>query len=144
MSKAEPTILAIILGMVVAMLVVRLTVGRYMAANMAPLDCRRGYYGLMSLATSARPAVKAEENADWIAIKAGNGHFLFSKPSLRAHPMVVRRRLAAAGRGFNLATEGCAFGDRRAYKEAMANLPPAVKAAPERGGGVQLKVMLNQ
>ncbi len=144
MSKAEPVILAILLGVVLGVLTVRLTLGRYMTQAMAPLDCQRGYYGLLSLATASRPPATKKENADWIAISARNSHFLFSKPSLRAHPMVVRRRLAPAGRSLNLATEGCAFGDKRAYKEAMANLPPAVKDASGEGRRVRLKVMLNQ
>jgi hypothetical protein len=144
MSKAEPVILAVLLGAVLATLAVRLTLGKYMDTSMVQLDCRLGYYGLMSLATFARPAATMEENADWIAISTADSHFLFSKPSLRAHPMVVRRRLEAAGQGFNVATEGCAFGDKGAYKEAMAELPPAVKAAPGGERGVQLKVMLNR
>ena len=54
--------------------------------------------------------------------------------------MVVRRKLEAAGEGLNIVTEGCAFGGKDAYKEAMAQLPPAVKAAREGGRGVELKV----
>jgi hypothetical protein len=144
MSKAEPAILAVLLGLVLATLAVRLTLGKHMDGSMALLDCRLGYYGLMSLATFARPSAAMEENADWIAIRVPDGHYLFSRPPLRAHPMVVRRRLEAAGRGFDVATEGCAFGDKGAYKEAMTNLPPAVKAASDGGRGVRLEVVLKQ
>ncbi len=144
MSKAEPVILAVLLGVVLATLTVRLTLGKYMDTSMAVLNCRLGYYGLMSLATFARPAATTEENADWIAINVPDGHFLFSKPSLRAHPMVVRRRLADAGQGTGVVAEGCAFGDRGAYKEAMAKLPPAAKVASGGEQGVQLKAMLNR
>jgi hypothetical protein len=144
MSKAEPVILAVLLALVLATLAVRLTFGKYMDTSMALLDCRLGYYGLMSLATLARPKAAVEENADWIAIGVADGHVLFSRPPSRAHPMVVRRRLEAAGGGIGVVTEGCAFGGRAAYKEAMTNLPPAVKAAGAGGNGVQLKVMLNQ
>jgi hypothetical protein len=144
MSKAEPVILAILLGVVLATLAVRLTLGKYMNTSMARLDCRLGYGGVMSLATFPRPGATMEENADWLVINVPDGHFLFSKPPLRAHPMVVRRKLEAADGGIGVVTEGCAFGDRAAYKEAITNLPPAVKAAGAGGNGVRLKAMLNQ
>ena len=58
--------------------------------------------------------------------------------------MVVRRKLEAGGEGLNIVTEGCAFGDKGAYKEAMTQLPPAEKAVREGGRGVELKVVLNR
>jgi hypothetical protein len=143
MNKAEPALLTVLLALVLATLAVRLTLGKYMATSMTQLDCRLGYYGLLSFATYARPGV-IEENADWIAVSVAEGHFLFSKPSAPAHPMVARRKLEAAGEGLNIVTEGCAFGDKGAYKEAMTQLPPAVKAAREGGRGVELKVVLNR
>ena len=132
MTKGEPAILIILLTLVLATLAVRLSFGRNMATSMAQLDCRLGYYGLLSLASYSRPGTM-EENADWIAVSVRDGHFLFSKPPAPAHPMVVRRKLEAAGEGFNTVTEGCAFGDKGAYKEAMTQLPPAERATREGG-----------
>src|SRR5208337_5172340 len=126
MNKAEPVILIILLALIGAILAVRLTMGRYMATSMALLDCRLGYYGLLSLASYARPATM-EENADWIAVNVPDGHFLFSKAPAPAHPMVVRRKLERSGEGFDVSTESCAFGDKVAYKETMSKLPPALK-----------------
>jgi hypothetical protein len=143
MNKAEPALLTVLLALVLATLAVRLTLGKYMATSMTQLDCRLGYYGLLSFATYARPGTM-EENADWIAVSVAEGHFLFSKPAAPAHPMVVRRKLEAAGEGSNVVTEGCAFGDRGAYKEAMTQLPPAEKAVRGRDRGVELKVVLSR
>ena len=144
MNKAEPALLTVLLALVLATLAVRLTLGKYMARSMTQLDCRLGYYGLLSFATYAARPGTAEENADWIAVSVADGHFLFSKPSAPAHPMVVRRKLEADGEGWNIVTEGCAFGGKDAYKEAMAQLPPVEKAVREGGRGVELKVELNR
>ena len=65
MNRAEPVLLVILLALVLATLTVRLTLGKFMATSMTLLDCRLGYYGLLSLASYARPATM-EENADWI------------------------------------------------------------------------------
>lgn len=143
MNKAEPALLTVLLALVLATLSVRLMLGKYMATSMVQLDCRLGYYGLLSVATHARPGT-IEEDPDWIAVSVADGHFLFSKPSSPAHPMVARRKLEAAGEGLDIVTEGCAFGDKRAYKEAIAQLPPAEKAVREGGRDVELKVVLNR
>lgn len=145
MTRAEPAILIIILALVLATLTVRLTLGKYMATSMALLDCRLGYYGLLSLATYARPSTM-EENAQWISVNVPDGYFLFSRPALPAHPMVVRRKIDGAGEGFKVVTEGCPFGDKQAYKEAMAKLPPASKDMYREDGrvSVQLKAVLEQ
>ena len=129
MNKAEPVLLTVLLALVLATLAVRLSLGKHMATSMTQLDCRLGYYGLLSFVTYARPGT-IEENADWIAVSVADGHFLFSKPSSPAHPMVVRRKLEAGGEGLNILTEGCAFGDKGAYNEAMTQLPPGREGCP--------------
>ena len=143
MNKAEPAILIVLLALVLAALTVRLTLGRYMATSMVLLDCRLGYYGLLSVASFVKPATM-EENADWVSVNVADGHYLFSRPSVPAHPMVVRRKLEASGEGGNVVTEGCAFGDKGAYKDVMTKLPPALRVAAEGQSGVQLKAVLNQ
>ncbi len=145
MSKAEPALLVVLLALVLAVLTVRLTLGKYLATSMALLDCRLGYYGLLSLASYARPATM-EENAEWITVNVPDGHFLFSKAPAPAHPMVVRRKLERSGEGFDVSTESCAFGDMVAYKETMSKLPPAMKEVHEENGRVkvQLKAVLTQ
>lgn len=126
MSKAEPVILILLLGMIFAALAYR-TMGRYMAASMPVLDCRLGYYGLMSFASQAGPS-RMREYAEWISFDAVDGDFLFSRPSLPAHPMVVRRKIEASGKRSDVVTEGCAFGGKEAYEAALAKLPPAVRS----------------
>jgi hypothetical protein len=143
MNRAEPVVLIVLLALVLGTLAVKLTLGKYVASSMALLDCREGYYGLLSLASYSRPATM-EENAEWIAVTVTDGHFLFSKPPVPAHPMVVRRKLERSGESFNVATESCAFGDKVAFKETMAKLPPAVKVAAGGQQGVQLKAVLSQ
>lgn len=140
----EPVLLIVLLGSIFAALTVRLTLGRN-ASMGAALDCRLGYYGLLSFATSMRPAV-AQENARWIAVNVRDGHFLFSKRAIPAHPMVVRRRIETTGDHFRVLTEGCAFGEKEAYKVAMTQLPPAVKEIHQENGrvSIQLKADLEQ
>jgi len=117
---------------------------------MALLDCRLGYYGLLSVASyspvAKMPVAKMEENAEWISVNVADGHFLFSKPPLPGHPMAVRRKIQPAGERFDILTEGCAFGDKEAYKAAVTKLPPAVKIVHTEANrtSVQLKAVLNQ
>ncbi len=139
MNRAEPAILMVLLGLVLATLAVKLTLGKYMATSMALLDCRLGYYGLLSLASYGRSSTM-EENPEWIAVNVADGHFLFSKPPVPGHPMVVRRRVDASSEGFSVVTEGCAFGDKGAYKEAMAKLPPASKDIHQENGHVRVRL----
>ncbi len=143
MSKAEPVLLMMLLALIVSTLAFRITLGRYMAASMSLLDCRLGYYGLMSFASYAHP-VTTEENREWIAVNVSDGHFLFSKPEVPAHPMVVRRRMEVSGEHLDVLTEGCAFGNKDAYDAAMTKLPPALKILPEGRQSVQLKAVLEQ
>ncbi len=140
MSKAEPLLLLILLALAVMTLTARIN-RRYMAASMTLLDCRLGYYGLMSFASYAHP-IATEENSEWIAVNVLDGHFLFSKPAVAAHPMVVRRRMEVSGEHLDVVTEGCAFGNKDAYNIAMTKLPPALKTAPEGRQSVQLKAVL--
>jgi hypothetical protein len=133
MSKAEPVILAVLLALIFAALSLRI-VGRYMASSMAVLDCRLGYYGLMSLASQLSPS-KMQENAEWISFNVADGDVLFSKPSLPAHPMVVRRKIEASGERLNVTAEGCAFGDKEAYQAMLAKLPPAVRTEVKASSG---------
>ena len=142
MRKAEPVLLFALLAAVLATLAVRISYGRYMATSMTVLDCRLGYWGLLSLSSYMHPATM-EESAEWIAITVPDGHFLFSKPAAAGHPMAVRRRLETSGGRADVVTEGCAFGDLGAFKEAMTKLPPAVKVAAEEAGRLQLKAVLN-
>ncbi|MGO9171943.1 MAG: hypothetical protein ACLP7P_08265 [Rhodomicrobium sp.] len=116
-----------------------------MSTSMALLDCRLGYYGLLSVA-SYSPEAKMEENAEWISVNVANGHYLFSKPPLPGHPMAVRRKIQLAGERLDVLTEGCAFGDKEAYKAAVTKLPPALKIVHTEANGtsVQLKAVLNQ
>jgi len=142
MSKAEPVLLIILLTLVVTTLAARIT-RRYMGVSMTLLDCRLGYYELLSLASYYRPSAM-EEDKEWIAVNVADGHFLFSKPTVPAHPMVVRRRIQVSGEHLDVVTEGCAFGNKEAYDTAMTKLPPAVKTVPEGRQGVQLKAVLEQ
>lgn len=142
MSKAEPVLLIVLLALVISTLAVRIS-RRYIAVSMTLLDCRLGYYGLMSFASYLRPAT-TEENGEWIAVNVPDGHFLFSKPSVAAHPMVVRRRMEVSGEHPDVVTEGCAFGNKDAFDAAMTKLPPALKAVSEGGQNVQLKAVLEQ
>ncbi len=144
MNKAEPVVLIVLLALIGAILA-RLTMGRYMSTSMALLDCRLGYYGLLSVA-SYSPEAKMEENAEWISVNVANGHYLFSKPPLPGHPMAVRRKIQLAGERLDVLTEGCAFGDKEAYKAAVTKLPPALKIVHTEANGtsVQLKAVLNQ
>jgi len=136
MSKAEPAILAILLGAVLATLTVRLSLGRYLSLSMETLDCRLGYYGLMSVA-SHYPRATVTEIEGWTLITYRDGHFLFSKPGGKGHPMAVLRKMAALRKVEEVqgppkvVSEGCAFGDREAYKAAIANLPPIAAIIPE-------------
>ncbi|MGO8952169.1 MAG: hypothetical protein ACLPWS_21665 [Rhodomicrobium sp.] len=116
-----------------------------MPSSMAFLDCRLGYYGLLSVASSST-AAKMEENAEWISVNVADGHFLFSKPPLPGHPMAVRRKMQAVDEHFDILTEGCAFGDKEGYKVAMAKLPPALKIIHTEANrtSVQLKAVLSQ
>jgi hypothetical protein len=146
MSKAEPAILMALLGLVMATLAVRLTAGKYMSATMEVLDCRLGYYGLMSLA-SHYPRATVTEIEGWTLVNFRGGHFLFSKPGGQGHPMAVLRKVEEIQGRPKVTPEGCAFGDREAYKVAMTNLPPvqevsletaddpAPKTAQDRGEG---------
>ena len=143
MSKAEPVLLMMLLALILSALAVRITLGRYMAASMTLLDCRLGYYGLMSFASYVHPA-STEENGEWIAVNVADGHFLFSKPPAPAHPMVVRRRMEVSGEHLDVVTEGCAFGNKDAYNIAMTKLPPASKILSEGRQSVQLKAVLEQ
>lgn len=138
MNKAEPVLLSILLAAVLATLAARIALGRYMAVSMTDLDCRLGYYGLLSLTSYMHPAT-TEESAKWIAVTVADGHFLFSKPPVTGHPMVVRRTLETSG----VVTEGCAFGGVEAYKETITKLPPAVKVPAEGTQRLQLKAVLN-
>ncbi len=142
MSKAEPVLLIVLLAMVISTLAVRIS-RRYIAVSMTLLDCRLGYYGLMSLASYARPET-TEENREWIAVNVPDGHFLFSKPSVAAHPMVVRRRMEVSGEHLDIVTEGCAFGNKDSYNIAMTKLPPALKTVPKGQQNVQLIAVLEQ
>ncbi len=125
MSKAEPAILILLLALILAALSFRI-MGGYMATSMTSLDCRLGYYSLMSLASHVRQS-KMQEDAEWISFDVADGDFLFSRPSLPAHPMVVRRKIEPSGERPNVVMEGWAFGDREAYEAAIAKLPPAVR-----------------
>ncbi len=142
MSKAEPVLLIILLTLVITTLAARIT-WRYMASSMTLLDCRLGYYGLMSFASYAHP-VTTEENREWIAMNVSDGHFLFSKSTVSAHPMVVRRRIQVSGEHLDVVTEGCAFGNKDAYDAALTKLPPALKSVPEGQQNIQLKAVLEQ
>lgn len=143
MSKAEPVLLMLALALILSALAVRITLGRHVAASMAFLDCRLGYYGLLSFASYLQPA-STEENGEWIAVNVADGHFLFSKPPVPGHPMVVRRRMEVSGEHLNVVTEGCAFGSKEDYNIAMTKLPPALKILPEGQQNVQLKAVLEQ
>ncbi len=105
MSKAEPAILMVLLALVLATLAVRLTLGKYMSTSMALLDCRLGYYGLLSwLPMPARR--RWRKTPEWIAVNVADGHFLFSKPAAPAHPMVVRRKTRGCRRGVHVVDRG--------------------------------------
>jgi hypothetical protein len=129
MSKAEPAILMALLGVVLATLAVRLTAGKYMSTAMETLDCRLGYYGLMSLATHY-PRATVMEIEGWTLVKYQDGQFLFSKPGGLGHPMAVMRKVESVKGQPQVKSEGCAFGDRQAYNIAIANLPPMPKSPP--------------
>ncbi len=142
MSRLEPVFLIILLSLAVLPLAGRIG-RRYIAAYMTQLDCRLGYYGLMSFASYAHP-IGTEENREWIAVNVPDGYFLFSKPTVAAHPMVVRRRMQVSGEHLEVVTEGCAFGNKGAYDAAMMELPPALKTISKGGQNVQLKAVLEQ
>jgi hypothetical protein len=136
MSRAEPAILIILLGLVLATLTVRLTLGRYMFAGTGVLDCRLGYYGLMSLA-SHYPRAAVSEIEGWTLVKTRDGHYLFSKPGAKGHPMAVLRTVEEVQGRSKVRSEGCAFGDKEAYKAALTQLPPVAKILPEVPGAAR-------
>jgi hypothetical protein len=143
MSKAEPAILIILLGLVLATLTARLMLGRYMSATLEALDCRLGYYGLLSLATHY-PNAAVSEIEGWTLVKFRDGHYLFSKPGAQGHPMAVLRTVEEVEGRPKVRSEGCAFGDREGYKAAMAQLPPVAKILPEVPGAGQSRKVEDQ
>jgi hypothetical protein len=130
MRRAEPAILAILLGAVLATLSVRLSLGRYLSESMETLDCRLGYYGLMSVA-SHYPRAAVKEIDGWTLVTYQDGHFLFSKPGGRGHPMAVARKVEQVQGRPKVVSEGCAFGDKAAYRMQMEQLPPIAAILPE-------------
>jgi hypothetical protein len=130
MNKAEPAILAILLGAVLVTLAVRLSLGKYLSASMETLDCRLGYYGLMSVA-SHYPRAAVKEVDGWTLVTFRDGHFLFSKPGGQGHPMAVLRKVEEVQGRAKVVSEGCAFGDKEAYRAAMEKLPPIAAIIPE-------------
>ena len=129
MNKAEPALLMILLALLLAALAVRVTFGKYLSASQERLDCRLGYYGLLSLA-SHYPRAAVTDFGEWTQVTFKDGHFLFSKPGAPAHQMVVLRKTEDAGGRPNVTSQGCAFGSEKAYKEAMTKLPPAMSVSP--------------